>query len=645
MKNLKISYLLVFLSITTFAKVRPEPIPSKLTELKSKGWYNERFTLWKKFMNDNPTDKNGWIELFKSAKYSGASDEELQIISTDVNKYHPESAEAEYVKASLIGWTDEGVSSLENALIKSNTDDFLEARVLLAEFKLSDDREIYSDKVFESGLVHSSTLNYAYNVLMSVVDNGILITEATHTTIPLWVLQDVMSVREDVEIINLELAENSSYLSRKFEDLGIKSSETIFDLPESNPDSDFFYALTLPRKHISAIDSRLYVVGLASQYESDRLDQYGSLKENLENRFLLDYLTIDFNGEPNSSTGKVLEANYLVPLVLLKEYYDEYQQFEKSDFFKDRLLLIADRNQLKSQVDILLAKGSKNPTDFKKVEIDIKTLDRKLQKVKGNIYASHVELTNKEFEFFLKYLKDNEYDDIFEKVNIDLSKYEGFSYNFHKSYHFMGRPDMKKGNYGDYPTMDITYEAAKIYCEWLTAQYNAQEGREFEKVKFRLPSKNEWTMAALGYTEFQSWNLSENTVTAYYGEKNKKQNFSLNEHKVSYPWYGEWEFRNTVMNNKGCYLANVKVSDEKTCPAEINGDGFEITSPVGTYFSNGMGLYDVIGNVAEMTDINGIAMGGSWNHLPEESTITSEVSYSGPDTTVGFRLFMEVIEE
>jgi hypothetical protein len=58
-----------------------------------------------------------------------------------------------------------------------------------------------------------------------------------------------------------------------------------------------------------------------------------------------------------------------------------------------------------------------------------------------------------------------------------------------------------------------------------------------------------------------------------------------------------------------------------------------------------MGLWDVVGNVAEMTNEKGKACGGSWNHTPEESTIRSINEYKGPDAAVGFRPFMEVIEQ
>ncbi len=629
---------------------RPEEIPSKLSELKTKSWYLEKFRSWQTYLEANPADEQGWLQLFRAARYGGVSDQELEPLAMKIATDFPESSSAMYVKSKMLGWNREGVTLLSKAIEASGDKNvFMEDRLILEEYKLSDQRTALSSRVFESGLVNSSTLNYGYNVLMSVGEDGVLYTDATHTTIPLWILQDVMSVRPDVLIINLELAEDPDYLVRKLDGDGLEKAQTAsaIDLPYFNPDRDFYYALTLPRNDLKKIEDQLFVVGLASQYGSERLDHYRSLRENIENKFLLDYLTIDFNGEPNTALGNVLRTNYIVPFLLLKEYYDELGNKEMSEFWKEKLIGVADKSELRARVELLLKKQSEERRSFKKVDLDMKELDKKWKKIKDNVYASNVELSNKEYEFFLDYLKDNGYDDLHDQAKIDLSGYEGISYSFHKNYHSSKFINPRnKGTFDDYPAMDIPFEGAKIYYEWLTAQYNVQENRKFQKVKFRLPSQNEWTMAALGYADFQSWVFEENTMLVKERPKDKGELVKLSEYKVSYPWATHaWSLRNSITNIKKCYLANIKAPEGISCPAGIQGDGFEITSPVATYFANQLGLYDVIGNVAEMTDVNGIAMGGSWNHPAEQSTITSVINYSGPDTAVGFRLFMEVIEE
>jgi hypothetical protein len=45
-----------------------------------------------------------------------------------------------------------------------------------------------------------------------------------------------------------------------------------------------------------------------------------------------------------------------------------------------------------------------------------------------------------------------------------------------------------------------------------------------------------------------------------------------------------------------------------------------------------------------MIDEKGKACGGSWNDTPEASTIRSVKIYQKPNDTIGFRVFMEVVE-
>lgn len=662
MKQITILLMLGF--FTTQATPRPEKIPSKLLELKAKSWYLDQVDSWTNYLTENPEDQSGWLELFKAAKFGGADREQLNAISNSIQTNFSETATALYVKSKVTGWNTEGNTILEQALSFADRTEFLEDRLILSEYKLSKDRADFSSQVFDAGLITKSTLNYGYNVLMSVSENGILFTDATHTTIPLWVLQDVMSVRKDVVIINLELSQDENYITRKLNANGlqIESREQLFSIPESNAEKDFFYALTLPRQNLKTVEDRLYVVGLASQYSSERLDHYNSLRENLEDKFLLDYLTIDFNGEPNTAQGKALQANYIVPFLMLKEYYDELDNSERSEFWKTKLLSIAEQSQLKTRVELLLNKNENERTNFKKTELDIKKLDKNMVQLRGNLYVSSIEVDNEDYWFYLDYLEQNGYDDLFEKSKMDINKYDDFTKsllsNFYYSavnYSAFKTKYMKKKRYFDYPAMDMSFEAAKAYCEWLTYQYNLQSDRKYKKVLFRLPSKKEWQIAALGHKDFTSWNLEENTVEAWdkwvdgkgtVKKKKELKKYALSETEVLYPW---WQpnimLRDKIKNQVDCYLANVKTPEEITCPAGIKGDGFTLMSPVGTYFPNQMGIYDVIGNVAEMINEEGKAMGGSWNHVPEESTIKSVNTYEGSDAAVGFRLFMEVIEE
>lgn len=673
-----IVFLLVILSTKLIGAVdKPQPIESRLTEIHSKGWYEEKVKTWESYFNENPGEENDWLEYFQAARYAGRDAEFLINISRRIETNYQGSFTDYYVKSNLMGWNDEGVKFLRNAIdIIPDSKDILPAQIMLAELdQNSAKRALFGERLFNSGRIYSSLINYSYNVLMSVDDNGILVVEGQPATIPLWILQDVMEVRRDVKILNLDLAVNSTYLedwlessNLKVRDLSLGIESIILDLPDYNPEYEFYYSLTLPNEKVNTIQDNLFVVGLTSLHKTKEFDHFQVLRKNIENRFLIDYLTVDFNGEPRNASGKVYEVNYILPFLLLKEFYDESGDLEASQKWEEQILMLADRSQIKTRVAMLMGKRGNVPSakEFTKTEIDVKKIDKRMKKVKGNIYASSVEVTNKDFWEFLEYLRVNGYEDLYQKSIPNLEKYDEITASFMKNYIYspvnyeiqIANPNKyKKPSFVKYPAVEMSFEAANAYCEWLTFQYNNQENRNYKKVKFRLPTKQEWSVAALGYKNFTSWNLEENTIRAWDEnawsdksgtKKNEKyiKEYNVGEANILYPWwYPNIKFSQTVVNAKGCYLANIKAPEEISCAAGFKGDGYTLMSGVGSYFGNGMGLYDVVGNVAEMINLEGIAMGGSWNHPAEESTIKSTLKYEVSDITVGFRLFMEVIEE
>jgi formylglycine-generating enzyme required for sulfatase activity len=292
--------------------------------------------------------------------------------------------------------------------------------------------------------------------------------------------------------------------------------------------------------------------------------------------------------------------------------------------------------------------------------MDLRDIDKQVRIIRGNLYAMDGEVTNAEFNNFLTWLDDYNKTDLRKKYEFDLSGYKKSVQEFYTQYHKptgnMSRRRERRDtivNYNLCPAVNISYEAAVEYCEWITDQYNNNPKRKkFKKVLFRLPTLNEWQIAALGYDKFQSWNLLENTVdvliakdsTSMESMKGDKKKMKVDA-SIQYPWYWVYYYRNRSYNSFNCYLGNFNIKDGKICPAKVPAfDGFTMMAPVKCYFPNNIGLYDVAGNVAEMISEKGKACGGSWNDLPENSTIQSVKNFSGPNETVGFRVFMEVIE-
>lgn len=240
---------------------------------------------------------------------------------------------------------------------------------------------------------------------------------------------------------------------------------------------------------------------------------------------------------------------------------------------------------------------------------DIKEINKSLAKINDKLYASKYEVSNKLYATFLKSFKPSDHSNEWSSAQIDTLKWrDKLSFNEPYVHYYHSHPA-----YQNYPVVNISYEGAKLFCEWLTQYYNANPKRKFKKVLFRLPSEKEWMMAAQG-----------------------------GDSTAIYPWKGQY-----LRNIKGCMLCNFS-SEINDSSKDIgrNSDKADITAQVNAYWENSFGLFNMSGNVAEMIAEKGIAKGGSWKDKAELLKINSKYNYDGnAQTNVGFRYFAEIIEK
>ena len=115
----KLIYIVTFLSTTLlFGLERPAKVPSKITELRTKSWYQEVANNWKSYLEANPSDENGWIDYFKASEYAGNSRTTLELIAKAANSQFPESFSSDYLAFKLAGWSEEGVAKLQSLQVK-----------------------------------------------------------------------------------------------------------------------------------------------------------------------------------------------------------------------------------------------------------------------------------------------------------------------------------------------------------------------------------------------------------------------------------------------------------------------------------------------------------------------------------------------
>ncbi|MDJ1482564.1 SUMF1/EgtB/PvdO family nonheme iron enzyme [Cytophagaceae bacterium YF14B1] len=143
--------------------------------------------------------------------------------------------------------------------------------------------------------------------------------------------------------------------------------------------------------------------------------------------------------------------------------------------------------------------------------------------------------------------------------------------------------------YMDYPIAYISYEQAIAYCDWRSKLVSQDKNYSFE---FRL----------LSPAEIDLWNENLDSLVV-----NK---------------YGTWatgNYKDSYQSPKFCKRCGQKAI------------------AVASLFSGKTLLYDIQGNLAEMTLTKGVAMGGSFIHPYYESRKGHQQVYTKPEPWLGFR--------
>jgi len=119
-------------------------------------------------------------------------------------------------------------------------------------------------------------------------------------------------------------------------------------------------------------------------------------------------------------------------------------------------------------------------------------LDNKKINIPSYIVSKY-EVTNNEYQLFLNDLKTNGELQKLAIAQIDSAAWTRGSFSNAKyTQYYHSHPA-----YANYPVVNVSKEAANLYCEWYSEKMN-QNLQQFSKLKFRLPSRAEWINAAKG---------------------------------------------------------------------------------------------------------------------------------------------------
>lgn len=389
LKSIKNYFVLLTLSIFFIGNQaqaqKPEPVYSIVKQLQPYEWYVKQAGLWKKEIQKDSTNAPAWYNYYianrmanltgKPDKWDSEKDKVLQdmaAIVEDMGKAIPESFEYNHVVFWNGGNNIELFPYLEKAYaIDPNRPETYDDFITYYEVKRDKAKvEQFCKMWYNSGDVSPGILNMNYNVMMSIEEDAIIFTAGDNDTYPLWILQYAKNINKNVVVLNTSLIFIEEYRKALFSELNIPAFEKevsdfvtkeikkkdnyqlaynefqkalVKHIVDNSRKRPVYFAATVRKNIYADFEDKLYLEGLAFKYSEAGYDNLAILRRNVEKRFLLDYLQIDFANDMSLSVVDHTNFNYILPFVNLYDHYVLASESEKATWIKSLAMKVAKR--------------------------------------------------------------------------------------------------------------------------------------------------------------------------------------------------------------------------------------------------------------------------------------------------------------
>jgi hypothetical protein len=368
-KKLVLAFLCT-ISITAFAQ-KAEPVYSFVRVIHDFEWYQQQAKVWKNEIDNGTKNKMAWVYYFTANRMANACDskkwESLKkdyfLPKEDIIKLAeiaiPNSFELFYMKIYDNSAGSEYGSGYILKAQKIKPYDTLLLPWLMNYYQFKNDKEnigIVSKKWFESNEMPIELLATAYDKLMSVDENGILLVNGDNDTYPFWILQNVQKIRTDVFVINVSLSLNDSYREAIFKENSIppltfkdnserNMSGIVKHIIENIKTRPIYVSINMDPDIYKDYSDKMYMVGLAFRYSDKSFNNMAVLQNNVENKFLLDFLKTNFSNNYAQSVVDQSNLSYLAVFLKLYEQYNLNGETLKAQKIKELAKIVSSRSE------------------------------------------------------------------------------------------------------------------------------------------------------------------------------------------------------------------------------------------------------------------------------------------------------------
>lgn len=332
---------------------KPEKILGIAQENKSTDYYRTQSSLWQRLLQKNPQDRQAWINYYRAERAI------LQLERPDL--WPGQRAAVFKLLTPIVQKAESSIpSTFEYYLLKGmNSDEPESSSAFIKAYELDPERdEIYgkllvhyvfsseeealieiSKRMIEANIYSNSNMMWNYNALQSIDKNGLIVTNGDMDSMPKWVLQYGLGIRQDVLVANrwmlaysdeyrksifskanltdpnknrADFKTTADYVDYLTKEILTKTSRPVY--MSTGTGIDFF------RKY--QLDDYMYVVGNAIKYSEADFNNTRVIRENFENKFYMEYLLQNFQSHPQDEVVKTrMNLTYLPGLIHMRDHY------------------------------------------------------------------------------------------------------------------------------------------------------------------------------------------------------------------------------------------------------------------------------------------------------------------------------------